>query len=77
MKGPTIRTIPATTSITCSGCEYHKHNLVKSGSNPIYRDDCVHESAPVYEKFMMSGNLHTDINRNIHPGLWCPFMQIK
>lgn len=63
---------------TCSGCKYHKHTLVKSGHNPIYRDDCTHESAPV-EKFAFSftGNLESDSNHNVDPGDWCPFKPIN
>lgn len=58
---------------TCQGCKYLKHTLCKSGNDPIYRDDCTHETAPKEPmKLSFTGNL-LNFDNNIEPGSWCPF----
>lgn len=76
-EGPNLCLKPAKYYTTCSGCKYHKHNLVKSGNNPIYRDDCVHESAPKEPmKLSFTGNLRS-YDHNVEPGDWCPFSPVN
>lgn len=72
-EGPVNRMIPAKLYTTCSGCKYHKRNLVKSGNDPIYCDDCTHESAPQSPmKLSFTGNLN-NYDGHVTPGDWCPF----
>lgn len=42
MKGPTKISIPAREELRCSGCEYFKHTLIRSGLDPIYYNNCIH-----------------------------------
>lgn len=74
-EGPRIGMRPAQFYKSCSGCKYHKHNLVKSGKDPIYRDDCTHETAP-QPPSPFTGNLQSD-NNNVEPGDWCPFEPVN
>lgn len=77
-EGPRNGMRPATFYRSCSGCKWHKHNLVKSGNDPIYRDDCTHVSAPQPPmKLSFTGNLNTDGNHNVEPGEWCPFDSVN
>lgn len=75
--GPTAGVIPARYYKSCVGCKYHKHALVKSGNNPIYRDDCEHETAPNKTfKLSFTGNLNNEDER-VEPGHWCPFSAVN
>lgn len=77
--GPITLNLPARIIKTCSGCEFHKHTLVKSGNNPIYKDNCTHNIAPKDNRvsvFEVSGNLRSEDNHVI-PGYWCPFLNKK
>ncbi|MDB5144208.1 MAG: hypothetical protein JWQ66_2921 [Mucilaginibacter sp.] len=76
-RGPRIGLTSPRYYTTCSGCKYHKHTLVKSGHDPIYRDDCVHESAPDKRmKLSFTGNLRS-YDHNVEPGDWCPFEPVN
>lgn len=75
-QGPQKVKIPATFErevLSCAGCKYLDHNLVKSGMNPIYTDNCVHETAPKKRFWDFTSNLEVDDNFLIIPGEWCPF----
>lgn len=75
--GPVNAYRPIRIFTTCSGCKYHKHNLVKSGNDPIYRDDCTHETAPKEPmKLPFTGNLRK-YDDAIEPGDWCPFRPVN
>lgn len=74
--GPIILKQPARDIKTCSGCIYHKHTLVKSGQNPIYKEHCLHSIAPserILNELNFAGNLKTD-NGLVIPGYWCPYL---
>ena len=76
-EGPYLGLTPARFYKSCSGCKYHKHTLVKSGYDPIYRDDCIHETAPKEPmKLSFTGNLRND-NHMVEPGDWCPFEPVN
>lgn len=76
-EGPIAGMRPMTIYKSCSGCKWHKHNLVKSGNNPIYRDDCTHESAPKEPmKLSFIGNLR-NYDHIVEPGTWCPFESVN
>lgn len=76
-EGPTLGLRPAKYFTSCSGCKYHKHTLVKSGHDPIYKDDCIHDTAPK-ESFKLSftGNLK-NYDHNVELGDWCPFKPVN
>lgn len=69
MKGPTIISIPAREELRCSGCEYFKHTLVRSGFNPLYNNNCNHPEIK-QSKWPWEGNLPDD---GITPE-WCPYL---
>jgi hypothetical protein len=74
--GPTKGTRPAMHYTTCYGCKHHSHKLVKSGHDPLYKDECTHETAPRTGLVLITmGNLKKDIENNIEPGDWCPFLE--
>jgi len=76
-EGPTNAMRPIRIYKTCQGCKYHKHTLVKSEHDPIYRDDCVHETAPKEPmKLSFSGNLN-NFGDGVEPGSWCPFEPVN
>lgn len=76
-EGPINALRPMRIYKTCSGCKYHKHKLVKSGHDPIYRDDCTHPTAPQSPmKLSFTGNLN-NYGDGIEPGEWCPFEPIN
>jgi hypothetical protein len=71
-EGPIAGLRPAIFYKSCSGCKWYSYNLVKSGRDPIYSDNCKHETAP--RAHFGCGNLTTDYETNIVvPGDWCPF----
>lgn len=75
-EGPTAGMIPVRMYKTCQGCKFHDHRMVKSGNNPIYRNDCKHETAPRYSQFSMHGNLESE-DGIVSPGDWCPFEAVN
>ncbi len=56
-EGPVNGMIPSIMYKTCQGCKHYSHRLVKSGNNPIYRQDCKLDIAPRAGMLSMSGNL--------------------
>ena len=79
-EGPTIIEVPAQAAYSyksCMGCKYKNHQLVRSGFDPIYRNDCEHPNLSkdnkIYNLFSYSGNLD-DILLNGKTPEWCPFI---
>lgn len=74
-EGPQSVKIPEQNVVTCSGCKYHDHKLVRSGRDPVYRDDCVHPENGQDKAFKLSftGNLKKNMTGFIITPDWCPF----
>lgn len=76
-EGPVERAIPAITVITCQGCRYHSHQMLKSGNHPIYENRC--SKVKAYPGDFSPDRLIPDW---ISHGLletpsWCPFLTPK
>lgn len=69
-EGPTIQNIPARSYLSCSGCKFYDHHMVRSGQEPIYANDCTHPNVPKEHKFTswMRGNL----GDSKETPEWCP-----
>lgn len=61
MKGYITIHVPEHSHKICAGCDHFSHKLVKSGYDPIYKNDCIHPNAP------NKGNIYGD-----HTPDWCP-----
>lgn len=75
-EGPQETTIPAATFIVCHGCKYLSHQLIKSGMNPIYADNCEHPETEKKGNWFI-GNLHKNFRGVIETPEWCPFLKPK
>lgn len=77
--GPQKVNIPQQSFTSCSGCKFLDHRLVKSGRDPIYRNDCVHPENGQSKAFKLSftGNLHENSIGIIVTPDWCPFLKSK
>jgi len=75
-QGPKEVVIPEQRILTCTGCEFYTHRMVKSGHNPIYADHCNHDIASFKNTFIC-GNLSLDKNKLPIPGDWCVFNKKK
>lgn len=79
-EGPELIKIPpqpAREYYKCQGCKYYKHQLVRSGNNPIYSNNCVNPNIPEehktdkYSVLSGSGNL----GKATETPEWCPFLK--
>lgn len=69
-EGPTLipqRVVVIDEYITCQGCKFHTHKLMRSGKNPIYSDGCIYPG--------LQCNLTRDIDQNLITPEWCPFLK--
>lgn len=77
-EGPQQFTIPQRTFTSCSRCKYLSHQMVHSGRNPLYADNCEHpETIKEHRYGFMEGNLHKNIFGVIETPEWCPFLKPK
>jgi hypothetical protein len=74
-EGPSTRHIPAETYQSCSDCIFYKHQLVRSGRDPEYKNHCNHPAVPKEHQFhfAMIGNLPEDGKTPE----WCPVINSK
>lgn len=55
----------------CFGCDHYKHDLIRSGSRPVYRDSCTHPIAVKNE--YGGGSQYFDVPiLDDHTPDWCP-----
>ena len=40
--GPSLVVIPRREFISCKGCIYYSHHMVRSGMHPLYKDECIY-----------------------------------
>lgn len=74
-EGPIETIIPETKILSCGRCKYHLHSMVKSGMNPIYKDNCNHPDLEQNLSFLQ-GNLNKHFLHNIvETPNWCPFLK--
>lgn len=73
--GPRTITIPEQHYRTCQYCKYYKHTMMKSGSDPIYNNSCMHPSIK-QPMFSVHGNLHKNSAGVIETPEWCPVCPI-
>ncbi len=78
-EGPEDYVIPHQEIKICQGCKYYDHHLVKSGRNPIYRNDCTHPDVERFSVFYSCGNLDNERGSSgmIETPDWCPFLKSK
>lgn len=85
MRIPTYKLGPTTIQLTdkvCGLCQYHKHDMIKSGLDPIYEHYCEHPDilreesryTQIRVNHPSSGRLVGTKDRTPH---WCPFMEDK
>ena len=84
-EGPELKVIPEHVIpeeryYTCWGCKYREHNMVRSGKNPIYKNECTHPDAlETYD--WERGNLDVSDGSYMIPNStnrtppWCPFLK--
>lgn len=76
-EGPEDYVIPRQEIKICQGCKYYSHRMVKSGRNPIYREDCTHPDVVRASLFSDNGNLCGYEGRfnMIETPDWCPYLK--
>jgi hypothetical protein len=74
-EGPTIRRIPEQVYNTCTGCKWYKHQLVRSGRDPVYIDSCHH---PVWteRRYNMFQEESMRLIEGSETPVWCPVVGI-
>jgi hypothetical protein len=79
-EGPTLIEVPAQAAYnykSCMGCKYKNHQLVRSGFNPIYKNNCEHPDLPENIKSKSynyyDGNLDNILLNGKTPD-WCPYI---
>jgi hypothetical protein len=72
--GPKDVVIPEIRYLSCHGCKFHEHKMVKSGFNPIYAHFCNNPHISDENKFgfLSRGNLPSEDKT---PD-WCPYQNI-
>ena len=56
---------------TCFGCDFYRHRMMRSGTNPEYRDSCAHPIA-ISDYYGKNSQLDDrEIGGNQTPA-WCP-----
>lgn len=75
--GPEKRHVPVREFYSCSGCKFYSHRLVKSGMDPIYRNDCEHPRIKYDKDISYHGSLSMEGNlgKAEQTPNWCPFLQ--
>jgi len=75
-EGPSEIVIPERNFKSCFGCKFYSTKLLKSGRNPVYMYNCLHERAPNQNKIntiLLGENLKKNEEGYTIPGGWCPF----
>lgn len=75
--GPSRITIPEQKYMTCYGCIWLSHKMVKSGNDPIYKNTCTHKE---FEKefSVIRGTIGREIedyNKRLETPDWCPILE--
>jgi hypothetical protein len=71
-EGYTIYVIPEQRIKSCSGCKYYEHQLVVSGRNPIYSNNCRHPERLNKPEFVRSGGFPAGNLDSDNTPSWCP-----
>lgn len=74
-EGPNEIVIPEKRFLSCGACIYYAISMVKSGNNPIYRENCSHPEVyiPSLQSFH-EGNLRRNLSGYTQTPDWCPFL---
>lgn len=75
-EGPSELVIPEQRFLSCGMCKYHANTLVKSGMNPVRKDNCNHPDSESSGGFYY-GNLQRNPFGVIETPSWCPFLKQK
>lgn len=59
---------------SCMGCKYYSHQMVQSGMNPIYVDNCNHPDI-LNTSEHRSGPFHGNLGFGSRTPDWCPYLK--
>jgi hypothetical protein len=71
-EGPRKVVIPRQEYLSCSGCKYYDHHMLRSGMHPIYESVCIHPAT-----FTSIPRQLPDMVRDAETPDWCPFRLVQ